>query len=76
MEMDGHDIDQLNGMILMEMVSEIQSSQGDISVQKIYGCKDDDGDGWSNEGDSFPDDQWSESGILMDYGDNNQELQS
>ena len=44
------------------------------SSEDVYGCKDDDGDGWSNEGDSFPDEatQWSDRDF-DGYGDN-QEL--
>ena len=88
MEMDGQMILMnlipifLNGMILMEMVSEIQSSGYKAipetlfgnSSEDVYGCKDDDGDGWSNEGDAFPDEatQWSDRDF-DGYGDN-QEL--
>ena len=44
------------------------------SSEDVYGCEDDDGDGWSNEGDAFPNEptQWSDRDF-DGYGDN-QEL--
>ena len=44
------------------------------STEDMYGCEDDDGDGWSNEGDAFPTEstQWSDRDF-DGYGDN-QEL--